>query len=573
VTVHLVCYADARFHHARQRLVKSALVHGVDQVHAFGPADIQGTEFFRCHAGMLNQQRGGGYWLWKPYLIRRVLGEARPGDLVLYVDSGAEITAPVAGLADVCRNAGGILIFRNHERKNRYWTKRDCYVLMECDTEACYAADQANAAFAGFIAGQDAESFVDDWLTNCTDPRVLTDAPNECGLPDLPDFIEHRHDQSVLSLLAFKKGLYLYRDPSQSGNHQKLPEARVPEEYLDLPYAAQPCERSTYPTLFEHHRVTTAPPTVAKRSVAWAKAKVREWVPKTWMNPYFGPDDVADSIAVNRRTLGEVKKWFDPAADAKSQFGYGVPPSVRHLLDRSVGSQPTVPDLIGHLAESFGDQLNYLEIGVSVGKNFYQLLRAGKGRILTGFDIEEIHPNLSSKLTLESGEEWPPSPGSMKRPPSSLTNFVDRSRGNRVRYLAADVFDAACWERLRGKPFNFIFSDALHRPEGLMHEWRMIERYDLLDRNEFVMLWDDLGGIMSVAFDRIAHQIQALAGPCVKLTFPMRGWLGVNEYPHQIGMVAKLRNPPNWLHKAAASFQAVPTVVVPQPNHKEDGQC
>jgi hypothetical protein len=47
--------------------------------------------------------------------------------------------------------------------------------------------------------------FVQTWLEYCTDDRILTDRPNECGRPDLPEFIAHRHDQAVLSVLAWRE--------------------------------------------------------------------------------------------------------------------------------------------------------------------------------------------------------------------------------------------------------------------------------------------------------------------------------------------------------------------------------
>jgi hypothetical protein len=47
--------------------------------------------------------------------------------------------------------------------------------------------------------------FVWTWLDYCADPRGLTDHPNELGPPDLPGFIEHRHDQSVLSVLYWRE--------------------------------------------------------------------------------------------------------------------------------------------------------------------------------------------------------------------------------------------------------------------------------------------------------------------------------------------------------------------------------
>ena len=39
------------------------------------------------------------------------------------------------------------------------------------------------------------------------DKRIITDDPNEPGVENYPDFKEHRHDQSILSLLVKKFGL------------------------------------------------------------------------------------------------------------------------------------------------------------------------------------------------------------------------------------------------------------------------------------------------------------------------------------------------------------------------------
>jgi len=64
-------------------------------------------------------------------------------------------------------------------------------------------------------------SFIEEWLTFCQDYRILTDSPNECGLENFQNFFDHRHDQSVLSLLARKHKITLDIDPSQYGNDRR----------------------------------------------------------------------------------------------------------------------------------------------------------------------------------------------------------------------------------------------------------------------------------------------------------------------------------------------------------------
>ncbi len=251
---HLVCFADELFRHAKQRLIASAHRHGVDQIHEFSTADLRQTDFYTENKPTLDMPRGAGYWLWKPYYILRVLKEVKSGEFVWYMDCGAELVGPVDELAGVCSSAGGVLLFRNHGRPNKYWTKRDCFVLMGCDSEKYYEADQVNAAFSGFIAGPAAIQFVEEWLRHCTDPRKLTDMANECCKPELPDYLLHQGDQPICSLLASLQNRYLYRDPSQTGNHRKLPSLRVADEHLEMPYTTESCGRSPYPTLVNHHR-------------------------------------------------------------------------------------------------------------------------------------------------------------------------------------------------------------------------------------------------------------------------------------------------------------------------------
>ena len=103
---------------------------------------------------------------------------------------------------------------------------------MDCDSEVYWSATQLTAAHALFKNTARSRSFVDEWLNHCATERILTDQPNALGRANLPGFIEHRHDQSVLSLLALKRGIETFRDPSQFGNERKAPANRVAGEYM-----------------------------------------------------------------------------------------------------------------------------------------------------------------------------------------------------------------------------------------------------------------------------------------------------------------------------------------------------
>ena len=60
--------------------------------------------------------------------------------------------------------------------------------------------------------------FAEEYLCYCQDERIITDNPNTMGLPNYPEFIQNRHDQSVSSLLAKKYNIPPFRMASQFGN-------------------------------------------------------------------------------------------------------------------------------------------------------------------------------------------------------------------------------------------------------------------------------------------------------------------------------------------------------------------
>jgi hypothetical protein len=269
--VHLVSFATPDFQPSFAELAASARRFGVDEVHEWGPERLRRTDFYRAHHAVLDRPRGAGYWLWKPYILKCLLDQARDGEVVLYADAAITVLRPLAPLAELCRERGGILVFRGHYdglagRPNvcRVWTKRDAFVLTGTDEPAFHDAPMLDAAFLALARTQRARRFVDEWLRWCTLPAVLTDDPNSCGRANLPGFVEHRHDQSILSLLAARHGLEVFRAPSQFGNHCKAPALREAGEWLRQPYDdARACLNSPYPTLLFHHRKRRLDPSAA----------------------------------------------------------------------------------------------------------------------------------------------------------------------------------------------------------------------------------------------------------------------------------------------------------------------
>ena len=200
----LVCYAAGpRVHLLNQRaLVSSARRFGVDRVIARGPWPAD-DPFDRQHRALLRSVEGAGYWVWKPRCILAAMEEAAEDDVIVYADSGGLLRNSLEPLAAAASHHDGVLFW--NEYSNRHYVKRDCFVLTHTDAPRYHEARQLDAAFLAFRNTARTRAFVRLWLDACTDPRLVSDEPNTCGLPNLPGFVGHRHDQSVLTMLFLRE--------------------------------------------------------------------------------------------------------------------------------------------------------------------------------------------------------------------------------------------------------------------------------------------------------------------------------------------------------------------------------
>ena len=214
---HLVCFATPQYKRSQKRLIESAKLFGIDEIHAFDETDLKKMSLWKENIAIFQQSKGFGYWLWKPFLILQVLEKISDDDIVLYLDAGNEIIADLNPLFDLSLKQDMVL-FCVHTQKNKMWTKRDAFIGLDCDAEYYYEAEQIAGSPQLYRANTNAKKFVKAWLKYCQNSHLLTDIPNIYGQPNLPAFKQHRHDQSLISLLALKQKLPVFRDPSQWGN-------------------------------------------------------------------------------------------------------------------------------------------------------------------------------------------------------------------------------------------------------------------------------------------------------------------------------------------------------------------
>ena len=225
----LVNYADKTYSTAQKLNAKTGLeIGGFDEVRSFSPSDIDKT-FYNENRELLNEFRGNGYWLWKPYFILKVLHEVEEGDFVFYCDAGAVFVDKIDYLIERSESLKQDILVFEIPYVEKEWTKRDAFILMGCDEKKYTDTLQRCGGFILCRKSKSSIQFLEEWITYHRDRRIVTDDENVMGKDNYPNFNEHRHDQSILGLLSKKFNFIALRDPSQFGNGMM-------KEYENSPY-------------------------------------------------------------------------------------------------------------------------------------------------------------------------------------------------------------------------------------------------------------------------------------------------------------------------------------------------
>lgn len=212
----VINFADENFKKQQKYNTKSAYKFGAHKVIEYSPKDID-IEFIKKYSHIFSQKRGFGYWLWKPYIILKTLEKINYGDYLFYCDSSAYFVNKIQYLIDtMIKDKQDILAFEL-PLIERQWTKRDAFILMGCDKEEFVNSNQILSGYILVKKNDFTLNFFREYFNFCKDYRILTDSPNELGYENYSDFIDHRHDQSIFSLLCKKYGIKPHRDPSQFG--------------------------------------------------------------------------------------------------------------------------------------------------------------------------------------------------------------------------------------------------------------------------------------------------------------------------------------------------------------------
>lgn len=201
-----ITYSNDKFKDKQKDLTKQA-ENLFDKVIEYDPSDLHGTEFYEENKEILDQPQGAGYCLWKPYIILETLKGMDNGDVLFYLDSADTFTNDVLNFIEGHFSSdNNQILLTSGGSPNKRWTKRDCFILMNCDSEKYHNHIQIEAGVIVLKKTDRVVTILNEWLEFCKNKHIVTFMDNVYG-ENFPEFKEHRYDQSVLTNLAIKHGL------------------------------------------------------------------------------------------------------------------------------------------------------------------------------------------------------------------------------------------------------------------------------------------------------------------------------------------------------------------------------
>jgi hypothetical protein len=279
--IFLITFCTKRYETSAKVLRNSALKHGIDQViiitseHEYFKEWLINQKIFNYEnldkTFTLEQIRGAGYWSWQSYIVYKLIcsKQLKMSDIVIYCDAGINIINDLNPLIDLCNKFDTLLFnvgeFKQKNYINKAWTKPETFVSMNIlnniddprltndnnyhldsndnNDHMIYSILNSYQVMGGFQWYKKTVKNINFLMefSNCSLlPENIADKLDENG-KNL--YTNHRHNQSILSILRLKYNFFAFKDPSQFGIHDKIitrdlkksyDSSEYPEQFIDI---------------------------------------------------------------------------------------------------------------------------------------------------------------------------------------------------------------------------------------------------------------------------------------------------------------------------------------------------
>lgn len=194
----------------KKEAIRSRLFHNLE---LYDEERLKTTEFWKNHGDFcLNNTRGFGFWCWKPWVIFDTLSNLEDNDILVYADAGCGINfnCPKENFQEIInelnKNKLGIYCYENRDFREIELTKKDTLYRMDADTPKILNSWQIGATIIYIRKCKESLDFFEKWAQTSVinNYELINDTKK---LTPYEEFKDHRHDQSIFSILIKKSPL------------------------------------------------------------------------------------------------------------------------------------------------------------------------------------------------------------------------------------------------------------------------------------------------------------------------------------------------------------------------------
>lgn len=202
---YLCTFGDKRLQKSAERFLKQAKEMTIyNEIFIYNEDDLDET--FRNHFKNKFQLKGFGFWVWKPQIILQTLEKMNEGDILQYTDLGCHLNKNgIKRLEEYFQIANesetGLLGFDMTQKMEYQYTKGDLFDYFNARNNEELYQGQIAATVIFIKKCVKSIEIIKSYLKVFYDDFSLVDDTPSVGA-NFSEFIEHRYDQSVWSLLA-----------------------------------------------------------------------------------------------------------------------------------------------------------------------------------------------------------------------------------------------------------------------------------------------------------------------------------------------------------------------------------
>ena len=203
-----ISYASRDFQNRFNKITEIGNSSGLfNEFKCFTEEDID-NDFKEKYKEVWNSNRGGGYWIWKPYIISKMLKNINDDDIIVYFDSGCHINiTPESQLRFneyinmVNNSKSGLLRFQLTHQEKKFTNKKtiDYFINKFNITESMMNQYLESFQLVGGIQIIRKTQFSIDFFNKVLE---ITNVDQHLFSEKYTQYNEkHRNDQSIMSLL------------------------------------------------------------------------------------------------------------------------------------------------------------------------------------------------------------------------------------------------------------------------------------------------------------------------------------------------------------------------------------